>query len=71
MIEVKFHEIARKNGINNSYQLEQATGWSPGQAARLWNKEWKRSDLGTLNTLCNLFKCTPNDLLEFTPEVDE
>lgn len=71
MIEVKLQEIAKRHGINNSYQLEKLTGWTPGMCARLWKKQWKRSDLKTLNTLCNLFKCTPSDLLEFTPDADE
>jgi Predicted transcriptional regulator len=40
-------------------------------AYSLWKDEWKTVNLKTLNTLCNLFKCTPNDLLEFKPDPDE
>jgi DNA-binding Xre family transcriptional regulator len=72
MIKVKIQEIARKHNVTNAYQLQNATGFYPSKAANLWKGEWKKADLETLNTLCNLFKCMPNDILEFTPdEVEE
>ena len=71
MIRVKIKEIAQTFGIENAYQLQNFTGFHPDKSARLWKGEWKRADLGTLNTLCNLLKCTPNDLLEFTPDPEE
>ena len=39
-------------------------------AAGIWKGDWTHSYLKTLNTLCNVLKCTPNDLLEFTPDDD-
>lgn len=71
MIRVRIKEVAQTFGINNAYQLQNFTGFYPDKSANLWKGEWKRSDLETLNTLCNLFKCTPNDLLEFTPDPEE
>jgi len=68
MIKVKIREIAENFNIKNAYQLQNFTGFYPSQAAGLWKGEWKQADLKTLNTLCNLFKCTPNDILEFTPD---
>lgn len=66
MIQVKIQEIARSFNITNAYQLQKFTGFPPAMAARLWKGKWKVADLKTLNTLCNLFGCTPNDLLEYT-----
>lgn len=68
MIKVKIREIAENHNITTAYQLQVFTGFYPDKAAYLWKGDMKRADLGTLNTLCNLFKCTPNDILEFTPD---
>lgn len=70
MIVVKLVEVAKKNGITNAYQLQKITGFNISTAYDLWNEKWEKSDLGTLNTLCNVLKCTPNDLLKFTPDED-
>ena len=40
-------------------------------AASLWKDEWQAVYLKTLNTLCNLFKCTPNDLIYFEPDEED
>lgn len=37
----------------------------------LWRDEWKTVHMTTLNTLCNLFDCTPNDLIDFTKDPEE
>ena len=71
MIIVRIKEVAEKHGVKNAYQLQKLTGFLPSKAANLWKSDWKLADLGTLNTLCNLFNCTPNDLLEFTPDKEE
>lgn len=71
MIKVRIREIAEKHNITTAYQLQVFTGFYPDKAAYLWKGEMKRADLSTLNTLCNLFKCTPNDILEFTPDEPE
>lgn len=71
MIKVKIREVAERFDVKNAYQLQNFTGFYPSMAASLWKGEWKQADLKTLNTLCNLFKCTPNDLLEFTPDRED
>lgn len=71
MIIVRIKEVAEQYGIKNAYQLQVFTGFYPSMSASLWKGEWKQADLKTLNTLCNLFKCTPNDILEFTPDEEE
>ena len=71
MIKVKIREVAEKHGIKKAYQLQKLTGFLPSKAANLWKAEWQLADLETLNTLCNLFGCTPNDILEFTPDEEE
>lgn len=71
MIKVRLKEVARKHGIKNGYQFQKFTGYSTSMANNLWKKEWKFASLKTLNNLCNLLECTPNDLLEFKPDPEE
>ena len=68
MISVRLRNVAKKQGINNAYQLQKATGFHPGMASKLWKEKWDVAYLKTLNTLCNVLKCTPNDILEFHPD---
>ena len=70
MIRSKLHEVAARNQIYNGYQFVKATGLPNSQGYYLWDMEWKRVDLKTLDLLCNVFECTPNDLLDFTPDID-
>lgn len=67
MIRPRLQEVAKNAGIENAYQLQKLTGFPVGMAYRLWKNEWKQVDLKTLDTLCTLLECTPNDLLAFTP----
>lgn len=71
MIRSQLRVVASKFGIRNAYQLQEFTGFSPSMSYSLWRDDWKRADLKTLNTLCNLFKCTPNDLLEYKADPEE
>jgi DNA-binding Xre family transcriptional regulator len=71
MIEIKLQQVAKKFGIENAYQFQKYTGFPPSQAARLWKEKWARINNNNLDKLCNLFKCTPNDILEFTPDDPE
>ena len=71
MIKVKIKDVAGLYNIKNAYQLEKVTGFYPSKAAHIWKGEWTRADLDTLNTLCNVLNCTPNDILEFTPDKEE
>lgn len=68
MIKVKLREVCKKYNVKNAYQLQKLTGYPPGMAARLWREDWTAANLETLNTLCNLLGCTPNDLLNYTPD---
>jgi DNA-binding Xre family transcriptional regulator len=71
MIQTRLHEIAAKFDIKNAYQFQKFTGVAQATAYGLWKKDWTFVNLKTLNTLCNLFSCTPSDLLDFTPDPEE
>lgn len=70
MIESQLRTVAKKFNIKTGYQFQKLTGFSESMSYSLWKDEWKRVDLKTLNTLCNLFECTPNDLIKFTKDTE-
>lgn len=49
-------EVAKQTGL----AVSTITGLTSGRSQRV--------DLITLNALCRFLKCTPGDLLEYTPE---
>jgi len=56
---MKIIDVARAIGVHrNSIDL-------------LYKDEAKRIDIETLDKLCTLFKCTPNDILSYTPPTEE
>ena len=71
MIKSRLREVAAEFGIKNAYQLQKFTGFTVSMSYSLWKDNWKVANLKTLNKLCNLLKCTPNDLLDFSPNPDE
>lgn len=71
MILVKIQEVAKNVGITTAYQLQKYSGFPPGMAARIFKGEWQRIDLSTLNTLCNVLECTPNDILDYRKDDED
>ncbi len=71
MITTRIKEVAEKRGITTAYQLQKVTGLPPSMAARLFRDEVDMIALRTLDRLCTVFKCKPNDLLKHEPSSDE
>lgn len=71
MIVVRIKEVAKKKGIKTAYQFQKLSGFAPAMASRIYKGEWKRIDVKTLNAICNILGCAPNDILQFTPDKDE
>jgi DNA-binding Xre family transcriptional regulator len=65
MITPTIKQMAGKRGIENANQLTKALGVSPDLGARLWREDFLRIDLATLDKLCRVLKCKPNDLLRY------
>ena len=68
MIKKRVREIAEKQGYTSAYELRVALGVSPSLAARLWKGEFEKLGMGTLDKLCALFECQPNQLLRYVAE---
>lgn len=65
MIQITIKERAEKHGVTTAYQLQKALDVSPDVASRLWKAEFSRIDLLTLDRLCRLLKCQPNQLFKY------
>lgn len=70
MITTRIREIAEKRGITTAYQLQKATELPPSMAARLFRDEVDMIALRTLDRLCTVLKCKPNDLLKHEPDTE-
>ncbi len=62
-MQFAIRKAANKMGVKNAYQFQKVTGFSSSLSCLLWKDDLNRIDLRTLNTLCNLFDCTPNDII--------
>ena len=68
MIKIRVREAAERRGYTSAYQLRVALGVSPSLAARLWKGEFEKIGIGTLDKLCALLECQPNQLLRYVAE---
>lgn len=68
MIHSKVREVAERNGVKSSYELQHRLAVAPTVALRLWRGEVTRYSLETLNRLCNAFDCQPGDLFIYIPD---
>lgn len=65
MIEVTIRERAERKGYTTAYQLQKALNVQPSVAARLYKGKFTKISLDTLDKLCHLLDCQPNQLLKF------
>jgi DNA-binding Xre family transcriptional regulator len=63
--KIRIAELARQHGFKNAYALQNALKCSPTMAARLWSGEFKQIGIETMDKLCDLFKCSYNDLFGY------
>ncbi len=68
MIRWRLRVLMAEKKLNNK-TLAEMTGIHPTTISRLKNTDELRQISGdVLNALCNALSCTPNDLIEFTPD---
>ncbi len=68
MLTFNFKRIFKSRGIDKPFSYLVNKGYSENVATRIANNKVQRFHLKDIEELCELFKCTPNDLLEWTPE---
>ena len=70
MIKLRVKELLEENG-KTKYWLYKQLGMSYQNFSRMINNETKSIRYENIETMCLLFKCTPNDLFEFTDETKD
>ncbi len=63
--KIRIAELARQHNFKNAYALQNALKCSPTMASRLWSGEFKQIGIETMEKLCDLFKCSYNDLFGY------
>lgn len=71
MVTVSIKEVAMDRGITTAYQLQKAAGVQPSLAAKWYRNDLKSIGIETLDLLCRVLNCTPNDLLRYEPGVKQ
>ena len=67
MLTFNFTRIFKARGIDKPFSYLIKAGYSGNFATRIVNNRIQRLNLTDLEKLCELFQCTPNDLLEWIP----
>ena len=68
MLEINLNRIARKKGWTEVTEALTKGGFASHKAWRLATGRMKKWDLKDIEKLCEIFKCTPDDLFVLTPE---
>ena len=67
MLKFNFQRIFQARGIDRPFSYLTGLGIQRSAASRINTGKMKSIKLADLEKLCELFECTPNDLLEWTP----
>ncbi len=67
MIKLRVKRLLEENG-KTKYWLYKQLGMSYQNFSKMINNETKSIRYENIETLCILFKCSPNDLFEITDE---
>lgn len=68
MLTYNFKRIFQLRGIVKPFSFLVKNGFSPAFATRIANNRSRRLNLPDLERLCELLNCTPNDLMQWSPE---
>ncbi len=68
MLKYNFDRIMKARGIQRPFTYLKKAGFSDNFATRVKNNRINRLNLESMERLCILLRCTPNDLMEWIPE---
>jgi DNA-binding Xre family transcriptional regulator len=71
MLRLRIYSILESRGIANAYNFLVKNGFSPNIATRCVHGKLEQLKLSHINKLCTMLHCTPNDLLEWSPDKNE
>lgn len=67
MLTVNFTRLFKARGIDKPFSYLVKKGYSGNVATKIANNRIERINIKDLEKLCELFQCTPNDLLQWYP----
>lgn len=70
MLQYNFTKIFHSRGIEKPYYFLKKQGFSHNLAHRISKNKIDAFSLEHLEKMCTLLSCTPNDLLEWFPKID-
>jgi DNA-binding Xre family transcriptional regulator len=68
MIRYNLDRAFKARGVTKPYAFLKRAGFSDSSASKLKNGAVNRMSLDTMENLCLLLHCAPNDLMEWTPD---
>lgn len=68
MIIYNFERIFKARGIDKAFAYLKRAGFSDSLASKVKNNKIARLNLPTIEKLCILLRCTPNDFMEWIPD---
>lgn len=68
MLTFNFSRIFKARGIDKPFSFLVRAGYSDNFATRIVHSRHDKLNLKNIERLCELFQCTPNDLLEWIPK---
>lgn len=70
MLQFNIPRILRARGIDKPFAYLKKNGFPDALASNLKNNKVGRMNLSTVERLCLVLRCTPNDLMEWVPDGD-
>ncbi len=71
MLKYNFKRLLQLRGISKPLAFLTNKGFSYSEAFNISHNKFIALKISQIEKLCNLFKCTPNDLFEWTPKTKE
>jgi DNA-binding Xre family transcriptional regulator len=68
MLHFNFTRLFRARGINTPSKFLVQHGFSDKFATRVVRNDFRKLNIDDVEKLCEIFLCTPNDLLQWTPD---
>jgi DNA-binding Xre family transcriptional regulator len=67
MLSYNFTRILRSRGVDKPFSYLVKHGFSDNFSSRIANNRVSRLNLSEMEKLCELFHCTPNEIMEWIP----
>lgn len=71
MLKFNFTRVFKAKGIDKPYSYLVNAGYSASFSTRVVNNKVRQLNLDNVEKLCVLLQCTPNDVMEWTPNKND